>query len=104
MTVPTSKMITVQKTCERPSASQPISTSAVVALAHTLGLDVVAEGVETREQLHVLYGLGCEAFQGYLWGRPLPGDQVARFMGRRALIWVNEADMGLLGGRSRESA
>ena len=78
--------------------------SAVVALAHTLGLDVVAEGVETREQLHVLYGLGCEAFQGYLWGRPLPGDQVARFMGRRALIWANEADMGLLGGRRRESA
>lgn len=77
---------------------------AVIALAHTLGLKVVAEGVETREHLDILYGLGCDAFQGYLLGRPLSGDQASRVMGRRAPVWVDEADMGLLVDRRRESA
>jgi diguanylate cyclase (GGDEF)-like protein len=42
----------------------------VVALSHEVGLWVVAEGVETVEQLDVLKEVGCDAFQGYLWGRP----------------------------------
>lgn len=43
---------------------------AIVMLAHALGLDVVAEGVETAEQLKFLKGVGCSAFQGFLFGRP----------------------------------
>ncbi|WP_432543399.1 putative bifunctional diguanylate cyclase/phosphodiesterase [Kineococcus sp. SYSU DK002] len=45
--------------------------AAVVSLARTLGLGVVAEGVETPEQDEVVTDLGCEAVQGYLYSRPL---------------------------------
>jgi diguanylate cyclase len=49
---------------------------AVVELGHALGLGVVAEGVETDEQLAHLRSLGCDAAQGYLLGRPMPVDEV----------------------------
>jgi len=42
-----------------------------VLLAHKLGLNVVAEGVETREQLNFLLSIGCETIQGYLFSKPL---------------------------------
>lgn len=51
--------------------SRPI-VDATVAMAHRLGLEVVAEGVETEEQLIYLRELGVDAFQGFLLGRPLP--------------------------------
>ncbi len=50
--------------------------TAIVALAQTLNLKVVAEGVETAEQQEFLTGLGCNTLQGYLLGRPVPPDQV----------------------------
>ena len=48
----------------------------VIALAHTLQLDLLAEGVETLAQLVTLRALGCERFQGYLFARPVPADEV----------------------------
>ncbi|MEL6495433.1 MAG: EAL domain-containing protein [Cyanobacteria bacterium J06623_7] len=44
---------------------------AIINLAHSLGLDVIAEGIETEAQLKILKGLGCEYGQGYLFAHPL---------------------------------
>jgi diguanylate cyclase len=48
---------------------------AMVVLGHSLGMRVVAEGIETAEQLAVLSSLGVDQYQGYLLGRPLPPQE-----------------------------
>nr|WP_298218015.1 EAL domain-containing protein [Halothiobacillus sp.] len=47
-----------------------VIVKAIVAMGHALGLEVVAEGVETMAQRDLLDALGCDSFQGYLVGRP----------------------------------
>ena len=54
--------------------------NAIVLIAHTLGLTVVAEGVETEAQLEFLGGCGCDTYQGYLCSRPLPPEQFQRLL------------------------
>ncbi len=54
------------------NASDAALTSAIIAMAHGLQLDVVAEGVETEAQAHFLELRGCDELQGYLYGRPCP--------------------------------
>ncbi|MEP7057986.1 MAG: EAL domain-containing protein [Caldimonas sp.] len=54
--------------------------SAVVHLAHALGLRVVAEGVETAGQRDILLGMGCDELQGFLFARPMPAEAL--------LAWV----------------
>jgi EAL domain-containing protein (putative c-di-GMP-specific phosphodiesterase class I) len=47
---------------------------AIVSLCHDLGLELVAEGIETEEQRTLLDGMGCRLGQGYLYSRPLPAN------------------------------
>ncbi len=53
---------------------------AIVAVAHALRLGVVAEGVETREQLAAVRALGCTAIQGYLYSPPVSAEDAERFL------------------------
>ena len=52
----------------------------VVTLGHSLGLDVIAEGVETQAQRDFLADMGCKAYQGFLFSKPLPVDDFVRFV------------------------
>jgi diguanylate cyclase (GGDEF)-like protein/PAS domain S-box-containing protein len=55
-------------------------TRAVIAMAQSLKLAVVAEGVETQAQIDLLLSLGCNTVQGFLLGRPLPAAETARLL------------------------
>ena len=60
----------------RENSGDATIVSAIVALAQSLNLKVVAEGVETTEQQTFLTNLGCNSLQGYLLGKPIPPDRV----------------------------
>ena len=74
----------IDRTFVRDIGSDPDDaaiTSSVVAIGRNLGLRVVAEGVEQIEQLELLRKMGCDEYQGYVNGRPLPADAfAARFL------------------------
>ena len=57
---------------------------AVTTLAHAIGMHVVAEGIETAEQLDLARSLGCDEVQGYLVSKPLPADEATVWLGGRA--------------------
>jgi len=52
----------------------------IVTIAHNLGMQVVAEGVETNQQLSFLSGLRCEQLQGYLYSKPLPENDFQKYL------------------------
>ena len=56
---------------------------AVLAMATDMGLEVVAEGIETRAQETALYAMGCRIGQGYLYSKALPADEFEQMMRRR---------------------
>ena len=58
-------------------------SAAIIAMGHSLGMAVLAEGVETPGQLAFLQERGCDAYQGYLCSRPLPADAFAALLGER---------------------
>jgi EAL domain-containing protein (putative c-di-GMP-specific phosphodiesterase class I) len=53
---------------------------AIVGLGHTLGLRVVAEGVETVEEAALLQAAHCDELQGYLFGRPMPAEEIPEWI------------------------
>lgn len=65
--------------CLRPGSEDATVVSAMLTLAQSLNLRMVAEGVETEEQQHLLTSLGFDALQGYLLGKPTPPDRVEAF-------------------------
>ena len=62
--------------------------AAVANMARGLGVDVVAEGVETEAQAAALQALGCEYAQGYLYGRPVPAEEISILLGARTGVAV----------------
>ena len=66
---------------DRPGPNAEVAKG-VIGLARSLDIPVVAEGVETQEQLDVLGQLSCAIGQGYLWSKPIPGELVGDFMAR----------------------
>lgn len=54
--------------------------SAIIAMAHILKMRVVAEGIESRAQLNILAGHGCDVIQGYLFKAPMPADKVPELL------------------------
>lgn len=66
------------------SANHMTLVSTIIALAHGLNLKVVAEGVETEEQSHLLKLLRCDQIQGYLFSRPLPVADVEKMLAAKA--------------------
>ena len=61
---------------------------AIVTLAHTLDLGVVAEGIESTQQARFFASADCEAVQGYLYSRPLPGRDMTRWLQARGRVGV----------------
>jgi EAL domain-containing protein (putative c-di-GMP-specific phosphodiesterase class I) len=60
-----------------------VVTQAIIAMAHGLKLDVIAEGVETLEQRSLLEVQGCDQIQGFLVSEPLTADELANRLRRR---------------------
>ncbi|HKQ29914.1 MAG TPA: EAL domain-containing protein [Burkholderiales bacterium] len=62
--------------------------SAIISMAHNLGIQVVAEGVENEEQLQFLHDHDCDTVQGYYLSRPKPAEEVARYLNtKRPFPW-----------------
>jgi diguanylate cyclase (GGDEF)-like protein len=79
--------------------------SALIQLAKGLNLEVVAEGVETLNQLNALKAMGCKSFQGYLFSRPCARSQLIANMGvRLGPIGEAEAPLAQTGTRRRLSS
>lgn len=57
-----------------------IIVQTIISMAHNLGLEVIAEGVETTEQLEFLRKNGCKVFQGFLFGKPITQTEFAQLV------------------------
>lgn len=54
--------------------------AAIISIGHIMGFDVISEGVEEPEQLETLRSIGCDYIQGFIWGRPLPQEEVEKLV------------------------
>lgn len=68
-----------------PESSDRILCQAMIAMAHQLGLKVIAEGIETDEQHRILEAMGCDYGQGYRYARPLTADELGARLRRESL-------------------
>lgn len=81
--------IKIDRSFIRDSINNPDDAALVTticSIAKNLNVKVIAEGIETEQQLHFLYSLGCDAFQGYYFSRPIPAkDFVVLLQEKRSL-------------------
>jgi len=66
---------------KEPAVMTLVST--VISMAHSLGLEVVAEGVDAEDQAKELRRLGCDKMQGYLYSKPVDFDAISVLLGKR---------------------
>ena len=64
-------------------SDEDVVTSAIIGLSRTLGMEVIAEGVETPEQYNYLKSLRCQIIQGYLVARPMPAENFVDWLAQR---------------------
>lgn len=60
----------------------------VVAMANKLGLELLAEGVETQEQVALLQNIGCDQVQGYYYAKPMPEEEFFELLKQQAEVMV----------------
>lgn len=74
----------VSRLTDGTDASDPstILLRSIIGLSNNLGLQSIAEGIETPHQLAVLTALGCDFGQGFYWSRPLPTAEAAEYLRR----------------------
>jgi EAL domain-containing protein (putative c-di-GMP-specific phosphodiesterase class I) len=63
-----------------PDQQDELIITAIIAMAHSMGLRVVAEGVESNAQKAFLAGLGCDEIQGYLFSKPVPQQEALELL------------------------
>jgi diguanylate cyclase (GGDEF)-like protein/PAS domain S-box-containing protein len=71
------------------NAEDAIVVQAMISLAHALNLSVVAEGVESTQQMSVLERLGCDLVQGFLFSRPIPAESIPSVL--KGDVWAHVA-------------
>ncbi|CAN1212097.1 GGDEF domain-containing protein [Tumidithrix helvetica PCC 7403] len=72
------------------SSDDAAITTAIVAMAHSLKLKAIAEGVETVDQLKFLQALKCDAMQGFLFSKPVPADEATKMLVEKRHFVVSE--------------
>ncbi|UOA09454.1 EAL domain-containing protein [Methylobacter sp. S3L5C] len=72
----------------------------IINMANNLGLEVIAEGVETKEQQDILLNKGCHHFQGYLFGKPVPVKQFEEALKQKCLLGLDTSNCRSLKGRN----
>ncbi len=71
--------------------------SAIIAMARSLNIQVVAEGIEGWQQLEILRSMGCQKAQGFLFARPAPASETLRFMQTETFDMLDSGSFRLWG-------
>ena len=66
--------------------------ASIINLSHSLNLNVIAEGVETQEQVDLLRSLGCDQIQGYFFHKALPVDEIEALLRSQAVTKPNKLE------------